>query len=372
MKALSIATSCAVVLFILSGVLFVQNNQLQQKTEVMQTSLDSADAEFNELQNNLEGEISSLRAENVELQSKLEHVEKGAEELNQSYQSLEENFDEVNTQVQDVFRKTEILKKEINESIHWFKDNTNLSGVDRGDILLKNLRARCIEIRSKTCTIKLSCLFLVNDDDMKYHYIDDILATEEYDKLLSLEEFAENKGGDCEDYSLFFKAEMNELINICKEQGAENIEIEAMVLSSNPNVKYFLDFNEYWYLEQIKGHDLSEGFIHPNVVCGTFYFEEDDELGGHCVIGFTTKEVMEIDDLSIFDGAPIIEPQNGMYYGNLTMAEDRIYYENKKMSIIISDEDMFIFSEEFQEWVSYHSLYEEVSLAQEQLPSQES
>jgi hypothetical protein len=217
-----------------------------------------------------------------------------------------------------------------------------------------------------------------------FSYKLDEITSSKTDYLQSLTQFFENEGGDCEDFSLLFKAQINYLINYCDK---EKIIIEAYTQTKNEN-EYFVNYNNSWFLSKAKAKELSLENIYPTIVCGNMYDLRSEQINGHCVIAFSSKKINSVEDLTYLVGAQLVEPQSGEYLGTINNhsivgdgGEDlvnqnfsNIFLISKEnystiisypsyIHTVITDNDLFHFSFSSKEW-EYFGLFQKI-LAQQ-------
>ncbi len=305
----------------------------------------------------LNSTIEDYSEANLKLRDSFMILNKSYEELFERYKQLNSSYEEVRDSnidlmmsLQEAFEKIDTYQREIDSSLEWFSKNSQLG--DKPEIKQK-LESKCI----KDCSIKLGCIFLVNER-MGFSYKSDLETTGDSDRLKSLNEFVEYGGGDCEDFSLFFKAEYNYLKSKCDEVTLESYK------GTEEDKEYFLDFNEEWYMSGVEPVNIGNEFQHANVVCGKIYDLNRDNLEGHCIVGFTKEKIETVKELKALETAHLVEPQNGKYYGMLNRESSGIYLQEKDLehksfvSLIITDNDLFLYSETEEEWLS-HSLFKE-------------
>jgi len=309
-------------------------------------------------------EYSNLNQKYQELNSTFKILE---EDYNQLTISHEEIKDEVESTIDDLIN----YQNELEDSMKWFKENSYLKDTQADKKVKRYINANCFEIESDKCYIKTGCFYLVNSEFLDYEYLYDSEIINEGDKLLSLNEFMENNGGDCEDYSLFYKAEFNYVLDKCKDMEPGNIIIEGWVEDPEEYQKYWLDFDKDWYFKDrnIKKVNLKSEYIYPNIICGSMYDLNMQDIGGHCMIAFTKNKIESKEDIFLeLDGAPIVEPQTGEYMGLINNYNIGIYliseysdyhdlyiskYGPSYIDEIITDDDLFLFFYEEEDWFSY-------------------
>jgi len=340
---------------------------------------------------------SILEKENKisELNSKISLLEKSFSTIKENYRELKEDFNELSIEktdlegrYSDVSQEYSELKKavdetiqeinefeeKINESIQWFKNNSKLGNSQSETTVKAGLNARCITANEQSCYAKSGCFYLIN---LMEPYGNLEYLSDENDKLLSIRDFLANGGGDCEDFALFYKAEINHFLEKCREAGSKEIEFESYELVYNSKLKYWLDNINNWYIEGATKVDLKEGYVYPNVVCGNILDLQTGEIGGHCVIALTKNQIKST--MGIYkelNGAPLIEPQDGSFMGYInsdslifinengdnTFGESQIYW-------VITDDDYYSFDLNEYKWTSYHYYLEKIQKQKEKLTS---
>jgi len=314
----------------------------------------------------LGNDISSLNNENQELKNSLQNLNENYNQLNKSYTELNKSYSELNEfenilkkEINSTITKIETYGIELKESMAWFKTNSILNKDNQKQSeAISLLESYCLEKTSNQCHIKTGCFYLINRINLNLDYQSDIRTTGEKDKLQSLNEFIQNGGGDCEDYGLFYKAEFNSILEKCKVFNSSNIVLESYYETEETS-PYFIDFYNRWFIDRATKVDLKEGYIYPNVICGNIFDLNLDIIGGHCVVAFTKNKIKSIEDLNNLDKSQIIEPQDGSYMGLINDVSSDIYLitknniHNSYIYEVITDEDLFLFSTKYEEWLSY-------------------
>lgn len=269
---------------------------------------------------------------------------------------------------EEIQKNIELLNKyqsEIETSMAWFNANSVLGKSGIEETAKYDLTDKCYTFSAKTCEIKLGCFYLVNSEFLNLEYKLDNVTSKKEDKLQSISEFVAHGGGDCEDYSLFYKAEYNHLLKDCKARGGEKIILESYESSMNyadNNLFVFLDNQKDWFVNYATEKNLPSGYEYPNVICGNIYDLNSQAVNGHCLIAFTKNKIEDINDISELNLATIVEPQNGAYMGlindsssNITLASKSTINSTSFISEIITDQDLFLFDSASSEWLSYSS-----------------
>lgn len=342
----------AVLLLTVAVLLFTAYSlQLQNKALVQESSALKASSEA--LASSQASVIASLELEVSRLNSSLASLRGELESASKSNHYLK-------SEVEDTISRLEAYRLELNRSLEWFKANAALSSSVPEQKIKDSLRHECVKVEGDHCTLLLGCYHLVNSAYYDLKYRSDISTSSKSDKIQSLSEFLDNRGGDCEDYSLFYKAEHSYLLSLCK---GKDVSLEAWVPGEG---KAWVNFDESWYMPNSETVLLPDGFIHPNVVCGEIFDFNTGKVGGHCMIALTRKEILSTKDLGLLRGAPLVEPQSGKYMG-LIGADSGIillestadYKEPSYIYMVVTDNDLFLYSLG-DGWLSQSSLEHEL------------
>ena len=332
--------------------------------------------------NNLNNEIEQYQNEISEYIDELEHKQNQILALNDSFNylsveksNLEYNFDELDEEYSELQDETNSLlidintyQEEIEASLEWYKDNSILDGSSAQSRVKRQIRKNCVEIENNQCNINLGCFYLINSENLDLEYQYDSSVYQKEDKLSSIDQFIENEGGDCEDYSLFFKAQYNYAVSECE---GNQIYLESWKIPSYDDdvSKYWLNYQHTWYLEDVASLEIAD-YIHPNIICGNLYDPISGVINGHCMVAYSRYKINSVNDLSYLEGAYIIEPQDGSFQGNINnqnsgvylLDEDIWYYEiDSYISSVITDNDYYLFDQQELEWNSYSSFNQELT-----------
>jgi len=308
--------------------------------------------------NNLNQTLQNAQKLNEDLRKEREQLLVQSEELKGKVDILEKDI-EATAKLIDFYSAT------IDESIQWFKINNNIKNIEAG-FIPSQLKTHCV-LMDAQCKIKLGCLPFINDYKNNIKYETDIEAVGKEDFLKNLSLILENKGGDCEDISLLFVAEYNYLVDYCLDEGYTRDEIKLYAYVPDPNQNYHVSYDKTsdveYYLPKAKPVDVSTGSNYPYIVCGTFTGQDF----GHCVVAFADSEIKTSKEIfSKLKNANLIEPQNGMYIGNINQPGIISLYENNQkpfntyfIYVIIAEDDMYLFNWQYEEkflydWIGYH------------------
>lgn len=311
-------------------------------------SFEKSKADYALFVNNSVSKISSLNSAIFVLQQSNFDLNKSLFDLNLKYNylfvenvSLESSYSVLKEEVNSTLAKIDAYEEQIQSSLDWFNTNSIL-GENHENVLL-NLKTNCKKQTSKSCLINLGCFHLVNSKFINYVYKDDLVTSSSFDKLQSISDFIKNKGGDCEDFSLFFKAEYNSLVDSCS---GKKPNLFAWV--ENKGSRFWSNFSETWYLPDAKAKYLDVNNTYPVVVCGSIYDPQSKEINGHCVLAFASKKIISVGDISVLNNSELIEPQTGQYLGFVGSDSGVFLVSQNSSSLsyidtLITDNDFFIF-----------------------------
>lgn len=299
--------------------------------------------------------IFSLNKENSDLNSALNKLNGEYNSLSSKNNALEYSYSNLKDEVDSTISKINDYQIEIQSSLDWFSSNSVLGNHEN---ILLNLKSSCKKETSKVCQINLGCFHLVNSEFINYKYKDDLITSNVSDKLQTISEFIKNKGGDCEDFSLFFKAEYNSLIESCN---GKKPTLFAWV--EKKGSRFWSNFDNTWYLENATQKYLDKNNVFPVIVCGSIFDPNTGQVNGHCVLAFANKKIVSSEDISVLNSAELIEPQTGGYLGFVgndsgifLVSNDSVH--SSFINTLITDNDFFIFSN--NEWSNYALFGEEL------------
>ncbi len=349
---------CVIVLIHFSNIHEKDSQRMAQRISEYQSQLKASNAtdaalraqlkELNQSKNNLQNEYSNLKSRYASVQ--------------QSKTNIEEKYANLTTATETTMQRILNFKDEIEKSMQWFQTNSNIGSIPDASYLESELRSNCLQIKDNTCSIMLSCLFFVNNKELGYTYKTDEVISNRSDQLQSLTSFAENKGGDCEDYSLFFKAEYEYLMNICNEKGYNEIKLESWKPSARSDDTVWVHYKESWYLHYAKQYFLPENNTYASVVCGNIYDPQANATQGHCIVAFGPQFINSLSDLPSLNEATLIEPQDGQALGEMGYFSSGIILLQDGSDVelypsyvweVIGDNDLYLFSTDENRWVSY-------------------
>jgi len=323
------------------------------------------------------GQVDALTVERDGIQRQLEAANASIVSLNSTVSQQSGKIGALVSSINATKKSLDDFERQINESIAWFSNNTDILAVRQFREMKNQLELFCIDVSGDTCRIKMACPRLVNDEYSQFEYKTDQKLYGKEDKLQSLQEFADNRGGDCEDYSLAVKAELNYLVQKCKDKGLMKIQFEPVEEAEGQ--KYIIKQDTYsnppvtWYYDNAKAVQVPLAYSNYAEVCGTFAVGTSTNgsvtLGGHCLLGFSKVKISGSSDVyAAINDMHFVEPQTG-YLVDTTGYEKPSTgqalpadFRNTQASIwaIITDDDFYVYSlgdDGAWTWRGYKDIY---------------
>lgn len=341
----------------------VENTNLNRSLRASMELAESKSAQLKATQEELAQIGKELEESQAKLENTREQLQNVSGELNQTAASLEQ------TKKTSAELKTELtdMTSSLSDRINWLKNNANMpspsyfSDSIRGlqySAFLNDAKHKCIV----DGVVKLPCISYLMARNIPYAYL-----SESDDKLSSLVESIQGGGGDCEDYSLFFKALINDYKSEFKNQ---ELSLETVTPSSSGGSYTFMttvDGDGYWYYPNSKPQSIGVlGNANPYVICYTTTYTSN-LFEGHCIVTISNANVTNISDLPLLDSSLLFEPQNGFYKGKIGQdlhlcSNGEMYCETGINSawLVMSDDDLYMFQD--GKWKSFGT-YNKVAMS---------
>jgi hypothetical protein len=305
--------------------------------------------------------ISQITSANETIETQTEEISL----LNQQVSNLSSELNTVDTKIEDTKALLNDFESDLQESTNWFKENSNIGNFFEYRSLSSQVK-KCSRINGDECHIKLVCLDLIHEKYKEFTYAYDDYTSHQTDKLQSLAEFYENERGDCEDFSLLVKAEINYLKDNCRDGGADGFLFETAVI--NPGSLYYVDFKEEWMINHASSFMIPQTHENVYVVCGNYPATADPNqiaasgVFGHCALGFTDKTIDSSSDVyTALVNSIIVEPQTGFL--TFDQREKNLFPVPEKGNdvsswkhfvwAVITDEDYYLYDRENFLWRGY-------------------
>ncbi|MBN2566794.1 hypothetical protein JXB02_01755 [Candidatus Woesearchaeota archaeon] len=369
-----------VLLVLVCGALGYYTFSLSQELSFKDIRLENKNAEIAQLKTDIAGrdsQIAALKASAVSLSTELDTLQGQVATLaadNQAVldenQALDARMLDLNEQIDATIEDLQGYEASIAESMQWFQENSDLAGAPDYAKFRVGIRSSCIEKDEVSCRIKLACINLVNQYLEEFSYKPDAVSTDKDDYLLDLAAIHDNQGGDCEDFSLLFSAELAYAEGYCAADGLP-VRYQAYVSGTQ---RYYVDWTEKWYMEGAAPYWIPEDHGEHAIVCGTFpgSFDPNNEGSavGHCLIGFSSEELRSSDDVYPFlQEAYLVEPQLGALVAELATEPAIRFHRGTEVPkgyliyMVITGKDLYVYDEldgRYQ-WFGYEDYRERIA-----------
>ena len=306
--------------------------ELNKKIIQLESAINQKDMEISDLKISVDEkdfEIHNLSSELADAENRLNETEK---ELEAKETSLEEYQDEFNELAYEI----ETIEDSLDESLQWLSENSRMT--PQMEYFIPYTSRNC-EDKNR---LNLACIAFFMERQIGFEYI-----YEEEDKLYSIDEMISNGGGDCEDYSIFLKA----LINDYKARGSD-----SELLAWRDGVGDFLVYESSereWYYEDAAGITLGNiDKVHPVLFCYVTSYSIL-RLEGHCMVALPEQQIESEKDLVLLEGAQTFEPQDGAYTGKIGREFYMCYDGDYDCGTIINDIFIVITDEDIYQFIDY-------------------
>ena len=330
-----------------------------QQLNGMQSVYTSLSKKYEKSQDDLANSGSLLIQSNNELALTRAQILQTENELNESRQTLagqQQKVDALNSELST-------LETTINNSISWFRDNAYMpeNYTWTSDIFMERMMSDCVDKGN----LNLACIsHLMENTAFAIHYRSDIVSGSE-DHLQSVKETIGLGWGDCEDYSLIFKAILNSArkknasLNIVAWQPAESGEFRVYP-KETPG-----ETGAFWVYKNAKGASMGSP-AHAYVICYSV-----DEASGHCTVALSDVDVQSSSQVLSLQGAYAFEPQSGRYLETLGETLSICTHAGcknmgGKIWLVIADSDLYVYGDDG--WRGYADYIARVKEAKAELP----
>jgi hypothetical protein len=304
------------------------------------------------------------------LQEKIAEIEMLSVQLGESdnkVRTLEERNTELTQQLRGTVSDLEQYEGQVQQSMSWFQANSTLDGHAEYNGIKRELEDKCMQVDGNQCRIKLGCLSFVNQQN-NLVYKEDTAVSQREDFLQSLGDIHAHGGGDCEDFSLLFKAQIAHLRSACGARGANDVRFQSFAPS--PGDKHYVEFGNQYYIEDTRDVDLPSDKQEVAMICGTMpaalfpdtISQTDAESFGHCLLGFSSAPLNAAADSPEFlRQSVMIEPQTGERIGAVAEHPEILVPVNafpdkvNYLFMLVGDNDLYSFNA-FQnryQWFGY-------------------
>lgn len=375
-----LAVLSAALLLAALAYLYLQNTSLENKLSALReeqrqsledisrlsSSLHSLNASYGQLSLSLEQRNRELSEANANISALRWQLSEKERQLSETSSSLEAQKQKAAAIASELYS----LERSINDSFSWFKSNAALPS-DYGwkaDIFKRRVLEDCVD----GTELNLGCIsYIMENTAFSIHYRTDIVAGKD-DHLQSVRETINLGWGDCEDYSLIFKATLNTV-----KESTGGLEAVAFAPGGSANFRIYpkestpvSETERYWYVPNAKKTRLgSMDSSHFYVIC-----YRSGPSTGHCTVAISPNEITSSEDVPLLSGAKAFEPQNGQYLGTVgnggqysICSDPSCTRTLNAISLVIADSELFKY--ENGKWVGYSDYYSQVKGAQASLSS---
>ncbi len=355
-------------ILLLFAFIFILNNdvsslrqelaQEKERANSTETSLKNQVQILNQQVGQKDAQISNLtiKLNNSEFQlfttkRKLNDTEKELNDTKAELASKESSLEEAQEKFEELKDEIEEVEDSLDDTLQWLSENSHMS--EQTNYFIDYSERKCVDGND----LNLACISLFMDMHLDYVYID-----EPNDKLNSIDEMVAKGGGDCEDFSLFLKALINDY--------ETNANLIAWKEGTGKFVIHTGSTNE-WFYENANSVNLGKlKNYYPVVFCYvTAYY--GNRLEGHCIVALPDNEIKSADDLPFLEGAETFEPQNGKYKGTIgdefTLCDgEECGYSVGDSIIVITDSDIYQYID--NNWESIQEQKENLDDLKQSLP----
>ncbi|VVB57922.1 Chromosome partition protein Smc [Candidatus Anstonella stagnisolia] len=382
-KKLLMALACILLLSIcLNALLLLQISPLSSRLSSLEAQNAELSQKFSSLQSQYSTASSSLSAANVQISSlqeklsisnaNLELSKKSVEQYQQDLQQKSEqlsntktNLSSAQAKISSISGELTSLESNINSSMSWFKENSNLPANYSWnvDIFKERILKDCVYDNK----LNLACIaYRLSTTAISLTYKTDIEAGKE-DFLQPIKYTVNRGGGDCEDYSLFLKATLNSA-----KESSPKLSLVAWASNTGTDFRVYPPESEqdvqYYYYGGAKGVGVGSLLNSFYVIC---YPLTPD--AGHCTVAVSPIKINSSAQLPLLAGSSVFEPQNGRYLGKIgtdfeicnAQNAQRCYSSPGSIITIIADDDLYqIYN---GKWVGYADYRDQVAQLQQNI-----
>ena len=271
------------------------------------------------LEAKLGSEVGALSIDLNATKARVMDIEGEFGEFQEQYIHLQADYQQKVEEYAELMGQMEDFEADLQDKMYWYTENADFGGQTKG--FLSRIETKCIDGN----TLNMPCVTIVLEN-RSFGYL-----SEGKDYIKSLDEFEKDKGGDCEDWSIFMKAIINEL---AEEEG-----INELALVKHGTSGYFEVYEDdgvtYYYSDEAVYVDVKNLSVACFPVSGGY---------GHCAL---------VSDDVLF------EPQEGSYLSGVYWEEgDYLIEKGGFIEVLIDNQDISIY--EGETWISYAYFIEKI------------
>ncbi len=293
--------------------------------------VNEVELEMGEMRGEMSAELEAISIRIEDTQGRLGELEENFSVFEGEYIELKGSYEAKVEEYSQLIGQLEDFEEGLEEKMYWYSENADFGGRNRN--FLNTIEGECIN----GDTLNMPCVAIMLDQK-GFEYVG-----EGTDKIKSLDEFEDAGGGDCEDWSIFVKAIINEL---AREEGVSELEIVHFGKPGRTDI--YEDGNTIYYYPY---GSVIVGIEDLNVACFPVSYGK-----GHCAL--ISEDVL-------------FEPQDGSYLSGVGWeGEDLLINTGGEIEILIDDMDIHVRDEEG--WVSYSYFIERIQSALDEIKNESS
>ncbi len=344
-------------------------SELSQKQAESQRQIELLQSDYAALQSSHKQTVFELSRTSSNLSASLQQISVLEQQLSEKERLLAESKTSLELQqqkAQEIATELSSLEQNINDSFSWFRENAALpeNYSWAGDIFLTRVQKDCVDKNE----LNLACIsYLMENTAFSVHYRLDIEAGK-LDFLQSVKQTIDLGWGDCEDYSLIFKATINSAR--AKVRGLQAV---AFTSGGTGNFRVYpkesipvSDTDSFWYVPNSKKAPIGElDSSHAYVICF-----RSSQTSGHCTVAISPNKIESSSQVGLLEGAQVFEPQNGFYLGEVgqefSICDSSLCTRTvRAIQLVISDDDLYKY--ENGGWIGYADYVAKVRQAKAEL-----
>ncbi|MCD6414806.1 MAG: hypothetical protein J7L23_04245 [Candidatus Diapherotrites archaeon] len=303
--------------------------------------------------------ISSLEYNNSKLEKSLEKANSELENKDKELKEKGQQLSALKTDINSTLDELKAYETRLNDRMNWFRENSNIDHFSDYKHFQDSLKSRCVKLEHGDCNINLACLSFVNSYKEGLEYKTDNETSGTSDALQNLESIISNKGGDCEDFSILFMAELNYLTGFCTEKNT-NASFTGFVQGGSI---FYVENSRTYYLKNTEKKQLPKEYENYYMACGNFpeapNVETSSDVVGHCVVAFSPRPIASSKDVySSLKDAILVEPQTGELVYDLRNDTEMLVPSNSTygryfLYLVVTDKDSYDFDGNSGEWKGF-------------------
>lgn len=368
-----LALLCGALIFH-SFALSSQLDSLSQKQAQTEQGLRQAEEGYASLNASCAAGLASLRSELMQANTglfnanaKISSLQVSVADKDRQLAESRGNLEEQQKKAEAIMSELSSLENSINQSMGWFRSNAGLpkNYSWATDIFLQRVLQDCID----GSELNLACIsYLMENTAFAVHYRTDAESSGKADFLQSVKQTINSGWGDCEDYSLLFKATLNSV-----RENSDGFSAVAWQPGGSSDFRVYPKLSKqlqsddsFWYVPN--SHKVAVGNLGETeqyVVC----FRRSGQAG-HCTVALSQRQISGSSGIGALAGAEVFEPQNGLYLGRVgsefsICSDANCFNTINAIQLVIADGELYKF--ENGKWVGYSDYLKQAQEGKQEL-----